>query len=88
MKSLALCTAKRILERLHHRFSKFDKSVFLISKPISYFWGHFYGLVFLSRNYLSLLHHDLMVRVKAISIFAENLNSGHSYIITAVEKND
>ena len=38
-------TAKRILERLgiqstlHHRLSKFDRSVFLILKPISYFFG-------------------------------------------------
>ena len=31
-------TAKRILERLHHRLSKFDRSVFLILKSISYFW--------------------------------------------------
>ena len=34
-----LATAKRILERLHHRLSKFDRSVFLILKPISYFFG-------------------------------------------------
>ena len=32
-------TAKRILQRLYHRLSKFDRSVFLILKPISYFFG-------------------------------------------------
>ena len=58
-------TAKRIIEnlkyRLHHRLSKFDRSVFLNLKPI-------YGVCmawFLSR------------------ILAGNLNSGHSYLITA-----
>ena len=30
-------TAKRILERLHHPLSKFDRSAFLILKPISRF---------------------------------------------------
>ena len=30
-------TTKKILEILHHRLSKFDRSVFLILKPISYF---------------------------------------------------
>ena len=37
------CTAKRIVERLgiqtSHRLSKFDRSVFLILKAISYFFG-------------------------------------------------
>ena len=43
-------------------------------------------LGFLSRNYWSLLDHDLMASIweKAISILAGNLNSGHSYLITAV----
>ena len=41
---------------------------------------------FLSWNYWSLLDHDLMVSIwkKAISILARNLNSGGSYLITAV----
>ena len=41
---------------------------------------------FLSRNYWSSLYHDLMAIIweKAISILAGNLNSGHSYLITAV----
>ena len=42
---------------------------------------------FLSRNYWSWLDHDPMASIweKAISILAENLNSGHSYLITAVK---
>ena len=45
-----------------------------------------YGLVFLFKNYLSALDHDLMAKIweKAISILAGNLNSGLSYLITAV----
>ena len=41
---------------------------------------------FLSRNYWSLLDNDLMTNIweKAISILAGNLNSGRSYLITAV----
>ena len=81
-------TSKRILDleyRLHHCLSKFDRSVFLILKPISYFLA-FKWLGFLSRNYWSLLDHDLMASnwEKAISILAGNLNSGRSYLITAV----
>ena len=40
----------------------------------------------LSRNYWSLLDHDLMANIweKAISILAVNLNSSRSYLITAV----
>ena len=41
--------------------SKFDRSVFLILKPISYFFG-VYMAWFLSRNYWSLFDHDLMPR--------------------------
>ena len=32
--------------RLHHRVSKFDRSVYLISKPISYFWGIYMACFF------------------------------------------
>ena len=81
-------TAQRILERLgiqiHHCLSKSDWSIFLILKPISSFlvlaW-------FLCRNYWSSLDHDLMASIweKAISILAGNLNSGGSYVITAVD---
>ena len=41
---------------------------------------------FLSGIYWSSLHHDLMTSIweKAISIFAGNLNSSRSYLITAV----
>ena len=41
---------------------------------------------FLSRNYWSLLDHDLMASnlEKAISILSGNLNSGRSYLIAAV----
>ena len=43
---------------------------------------------FLSSNYWSSLHHDLMscIREKDISILAGNLNSGHSYLIIAVRQ--
>ena len=80
------CTAKRILERLQYRLSKFDRSVFLILKPIYYF----FGLVFYLETIGSSLDHDLMASIweKAISILAGNLNSGHSYIITAVKLTD
>ena len=44
-------TAKRILERLeyrlHHRLLKFDRSVFLIFKPISYFFGVYMAWFFI-----------------------------------------
>ena len=42
---------------------------------------------FFPRNYWSLLDHDLMTSIweTAISILAGNLNSGHSYLITAVK---
>ena len=68
-------TAKRILERLgilHHRFSKFGRSVFLILKSIFFFWR--------------LLTYDLMASIweKAISISAGNLNLGCSYLIITV----
>ena len=45
-------------------------------------------LGFLSRNYWSLLDYDRMASIweKAISILAGNLNSGRSYLITAVWK--
>ena len=45
-------------------------------------------LGFLSRNYWSSLYHDLMASSweKANSILARNLNSGHTYLITAVQR--
>jgi hypothetical protein len=65
--------------RLHHRLSKFDWSVLI--NFLAFIW-----LGFLSRIYLSSLDHDLMASIseKAISILARNLNSGRSYLITAV----
>ena len=44
-------------------------------------------LGFLPRNYWSSLDHDLIASIweKAISILAGNLNSGRSYLITAVQ---
>jgi hypothetical protein len=65
---------------LHHHLTKYDRSVFLILKPISYF----FGIVFLCRNYWSSL--DLMASIweTAISILPGNLNSDRSYLITAV----
>ena len=73
--------------RLHHRLSKFDRSVFLILKPISYF-GVYMARFFLSRNFWCLLDHDLMTSIweKAVSILAGNLNLGRSYLITAVQE--
>ena len=58
--------------------SKFDRSVFLMLKPIPYFVG-IYMTCFISRNYWSSLDHDLMASIweKAISILTGNLNSGH-----------
>ena len=53
-------TAKRILARLHHHLSKFDRSVFLILKT---FFLAFIWLVFLSRIYWSSLNHDLKARI-------------------------
>ena len=68
--SYLLCLALQLREykkdleyRLHHRWSKFDRSVFLILKPISYYFWRLYGLVFLSRNYWSSLDHDLMASI-------------------------
>ena len=55
---------------LHHRFSKFDRPVFLTFKWISYFL-EFIWLAF---------------EKKAIPSLAGNLNSGRSYLITAVIK--
>ena len=65
--------------RLHHRFSKFDRSVFLSQFLIllAFIW-----LDFLSRNCWSSSDHDLMA---SIWEKAGNLNSGRSYLITAVE---
>ena len=66
---------------LHHCLSKFDRSVFLILKPIWNLCGIFMAL-FLSRNYWSLLNHDLKASIweKANPIFAGNLNSSLSYL--------
>ena len=57
-------------------------SVFLILKPIPFFWP-LNGLVF----YLETIGAHLMasIKEKAISILAGNLNSGRSYLITAVK---
>ena len=44
---LNFLTAKRILERLHHRLSKFDWSVCIPESKANFlFFWHFYGLVF------------------------------------------
>ena len=52
---------------------------------MSYFLGVYMAWFFLSRNYWSLLDHDLMASIweKVISILTGNLNSGCSYSITA-----
>ena len=59
-------TAKRILERrgiqTSSSFAKFDWSLFLNLKPISYF-GAYSWLGFLSRIYWSSLDHDLMASI-------------------------
>ena len=76
--------------RLHHCLSKFDWFVFLNLKPISYFLGIYMACFILSRIYWSFLDHNLMASIleKATSILAENLNSGCSYLITAVLQNE
>ena len=68
---------------------------FWFLKPISYLFLAFTWVGFLSRNYCSLLDHDLMASIwkKAISILVGNLNSGRSYFLAAVlinlpERND
>jgi len=60
----------------------------LILKPICYVFGVYLAWFFLSRNYWSSLDHYLMasIREKIISILAGNLNSGRSYLITAVRQ--
>ena len=65
--------------------SNFDRFVFLIARPISYFLA-FIWLDFLIRNYWSSSDHDLIASIskKAISILVRNLNSGRSHLITAV----
>ena len=62
--------------RLHHRLSKFYRSVFLILKPISNFFRPLYGLVFLSRNYWSSLDHDWMA---SICMRKSHFNSGWKF---------
>ena len=59
-------TAKKILERqyrLHHPLSKFDGTVFLNSKPISYFFGFYMAWFYLETMYWSELDQDLMAGV-------------------------
>ena len=65
--------------------SKFDRSVAVNLKPISYFLV-LIPLVFLSRNYWSQLHQHLMANIgeKAISILMGDSNSGLGYLITNV----
>ena len=72
--------------RLHHRFSKFDWLVFLNLKPIFYLFGIYMACFFLSIIYWNSLDHALMSSIweKVISILAGNLNSGRSYLFTAV----
>ena len=72
---------------MEYRLSKFYRSVFLILKPISYFFAALlYGLVFYLETIESSLDHNLLATIweKAILILVGNLNSGHSYLITAV----
>ena len=64
---------KRILERLGIQTS----SSFIKIGVLAFIW-----LGFLSGHYWNLLDHDLMANT--ISILAGNLNSGRSYLITAV----
>ena len=74
----------KILERLGiHRLSKYDRSVLVNSKPISYVFG-VYMTWFLM--YHSKLDHDLMVNIKKTTthfILLRNLNSGLSYLTKA-----
>ena len=83
-------TAKRILKRLGIQTSSSFVKIWWVCIPkfkanFLFFW-HLYGLGFFSRIYWSWLDHDRIASIweKAISILAENLNSGRSYLITAV----
>ena len=64
-------TAKRILERLGIQtstsFLKFDRSVFLILKPISLLFWHLYGLFFLSSNYWCSIDLDQMASISVLA---------------------
>ena len=53
---------KNVEFRLHHRLSKFDWSVFLNLKPISYFFVIFMAW-FLSKIYWSWWDHDIMASI-------------------------
>ena len=77
-----LCTAKRILERRGIQTSSTFVKIWLVCIPE--FKANFLFL----RIYWSPLDHDLMASIwgKAISILAGNLNSGLSYLITAVKR--
>ena len=85
--------SKRTLERLGIQtsscLSKFDRYVFCITNFKANFLSFLViiWLVFLSRNYWSSIYHDLMSSIweKVIWILAGNLNSGRSYLITAVK---
>ena len=67
--------------RLHHGF-KFDWSIFLNLKPISYSFGIH------NMAYQSSLDHDLIASIleKAISNLVGNLNLSCTYLITAVSQ--
>ena len=76
----------RILKGFEYRLCS-HLSLFLVLKPISYFFGVYMACFFLSRDYWSLSDHDLMASIweKNILILAENLNSGRSYLITTIQ---
>ena len=80
--------AKRILERRGIQTSSLFVKIWLvcISEFKANFFFSFIWLGFLARIYWSSLDHDLMTSIwkKGISILAGNLNSGRSYLITAV----
>ena len=71
--------------RLYHRLSNWIGLYSKFSKPISYFLG-VYLAWYLSINCWNSLDHDLMASIweKAILISTGYLNSGLSYLITAV----
>ena len=62
-----------------HRLSKFDRSVVMNWKPVSYFFLVFIPLDFWCRNYWMA-----NIWETTTSILAGNLNSGLSYLITTV----
>ena len=85
-------TAKKMLEKRKIQTSSSFDQIWLVCIPefkANFLFFGIYIAWFLSRTYWSILDHDLTASIweKAILILAGNLNSGPSYLITAVPGN-